>query len=383
MKNINKAPAELFKEHGRLVTIVFLIVITAAAAALTAVCGSFSRKKLVSVKGQSYERAVVTEITKDNIAEDGERYGQQELRVKIKTGKLKGKTVDAISPGGTLFGAPCTVGMKVIVMVSLTGSEKIVTVYAQDRIIPICVFAAFFCGIVILIGGWKGFAAVFSLAYTFVILIFVMLPLLYRGVSPIAAAIAVSFVSTFVTLFLLGGMQKKTFTAIAGTTIGVTISGVCAAVFGHAAGITGENVSDIETLNFVAQYCRLNVGQLLFAGIIISSLGAVMDVGMSISSTIAELHVAAPRFGARELFIAGIHVGHDMMGTMTNTLILAFVGGALSTLMINYAYSLPVNQCLNSYNIGIEIMQGLSGSLGVVLTVPVTAFLAAWSYGKR
>ena len=80
---------------------------------------------------------------------------------------------------------------------------------------------------------------------------------------------------------------------------------------------------------------------------------------------------------AKQIFISGIHVGRDMMGTMTNTLILAFVGSSLSSLMTNYAYDLSYNQLINSYSIGIEIMQGLSGSLGVVLTVPFTAAISS------
>ena len=103
-----------------------------------------------------------------------------------------------------------------------------------------------------------------------------------------------------------------------------------------------------------------------------------MDVGMSISSTIQEIHETNPSLGRIKLYQSGIHVGRDMMGTMTNTLILAYVGGSLTTLLINYAYKLSYNQLLNSYNIGIEIMQGLSGSIGVVLTVPATAAVSAF-----
>ena len=83
------------------------------------------------------------------------------------------------------------------------------------------------------------------------------------------------------------------------------------------------------------------------------------------------------------MFLSGIRIGRDMMGTMTNTLIFAYVGGSLSTLITNYAYDLSYNQLINSYTIGIEIMQGLSGSLGVVLTVPVTAAVAAVFIGRK
>lgn len=147
--------------------------------------------------------------------------------------------------------------------------------------------------------------------------------------------------------------------------------------------ITGYNVTDIETLNYIAQNSQIRIGQLLFSGIIISALGATMDVGMSIASTIQELHDRNPQLSAKELFVSGIRVGRDMMGTMTNTLIFAYVGGSLSTLVVNYAYDLSYRQVMNSYVLGIEIMQGLSGSLGVVLTVPVTAAIAAFLTGRK
>ena len=122
----------------------------------------------------------------------------------------------------------------------------------------------------------------------------------------------------------------------------------------------------------------IKIGELLFAGILIASLGAVMDVGMSIASTLNELKEQNPQMMLKELFQSGMNVGRDMMGTMTNTLIFAYVGGAMTTLVINYAYDLSYRQLANSYVIGIEIMQGLSGSLGVVLTVPITALIASF-----
>lgn len=341
----------------------------------------FEKTPLISTDGQSYEKAIVTKITKDNLAEDGNRYGTQEVRVQVKTGQFAGQEFDAINPNGSLFGADCEVGTRVIVIVSATGDNAVVTVYSLDRTSIIYLFALFFALVVCLLGGKKGIKSVMSLVFAGICIIYLMFPLMYRGISPILITIIVALLTTIMTLGLLGGFSAKTAAAIVGTTSGVVIAAIAALVFGKAAGITGYNVSDIETLSYVAQNSQIRIGQLLFAGIIISALGATMDVGMSISSTIQELHERNPELGGKELFLSGIRVGRDMMGTMTNTLIFAYVGGALSTLVTNYAYDLSYNQLMNSYTIGIEIMQGLSGSLGVVLTVPVTAAVAAIMIG--
>ena len=149
------------------------------------------------------------------------------------------------------------------------------------------------------------------------------------------------------------------------------------------ADIDGYNVSNIETLSYVGQITNIPIGGLLFSGILIASLGAVMDVAMSVSSAMCEIHDKAPQLGCFELFKSGMNVGRDMMGTMSNTLILAFVGSAVSELVINYAYNLPFRQIINSYNIGIEIMQGVSGSIGVILTVPAVAVVTAWLLTHR
>ena len=164
---------------------------------------------------------------------------------------------------------------------------------------------------------------------------------------------------------------------------GVVIAGLAATLFSLATGITGWNVSDIESLLTLASTSGIQVGGLLFSGLLISSLGAVMDVAMSIASAIAEIHVQNPALSRRALFRAGMHVGRDMMGTDSNTLILAFAGGSISMLVLDYAYNLPYRQIINSNNIGIAIMQGLSGSFGIVLAVPVTVALAVLLYTWR
>lgn len=335
---------------------------------------------LVSREGQTFEKGVVTEILQDNVQPDGSRVGEQVVRVLMKTGELKGREIETTSSSGFLFGAPCTVGMKVVVMQSLAGDTVVSSVYAQDREFQILAFAALYLLALCLIGGWQGAKGALGLVFTFGCILWVYLPLVYRGWSPFWSAVLVCAVTAVVTLWLVGGPTRKTLVAAAGTVAGVVMAGVAASLFSLATGITGWNVSDIESLMTLWSTADIQVGGLLFSGLLISSLGATMDVAMSIASSMAEVQAQTPDISRRALFQAGMRVGRDMMGTDSNTLILAFAGGSVSMLVLDYAYDLPWLQIINSNNIGIAVMQGLAGSFGVVLSVLVTVALAMLLY---
>lgn len=295
----------------------------------------------------------------------------------------KGEVVDATSAEGNLFGAVCEKGDSVVVHMSVSGSSKNVSVYSKDRIVAVAAFVGIFLLLICIIGGKNGVKSVVGLVFTFVSIFMIYIPLIYRGFSPFWAAVIITIITTIVTMYLISGFTVKTICAIAGTVTGVLLAGLSAWLFGKVADIDGYNVSNIETLSYVGQITNIQIGGLLFSGILIASLGAVMDVAMSVSSAICEIHDKAPQLGCLELFKSGMNVGRDMMGTMSNTLILAFVGSAVSELVINYAYNLPFRQIINSYNIGIEIMQGVSGSIGVILTVPAVAVVTAWLLTHR
>jgi uncharacterized membrane protein len=332
---------------------------------------------LIHSSGRTFEKAVVVAITKDNLAVDGRRYGHQVVRLRMITGKLKGRIVTATSDSGYLFGVACAPRLKVVTITSVSGKTSVTSVYSKDRETAIYVFIGLFLLLLGWIGGKNGFKTALGLVFTFGCIVYLYLPLIYRGYSPFYAAVIVAIVTTVVTMGLIGGYTFKTVSAILGTVGGVICAGVCAAGFGAVAGITGLNVADVEALLFVEQMTRIKIGGLLFSGILIASLGAVMDVGISIASTINEIYRHNPALTKKELFSAGINVGRDLIGTMANTLILAFTGGSLSVLVLDYAYDLPYRQIINSYSTGIEIMQGISGSLGMILTVPLVALIAS------
>ncbi len=335
---------------------------------------------LISREGQTFEKGVVTEIIQDNLQPSGTRVGEQVVRVRMTSGELDGQEIETTSSAGFLFGAPCTVGMRVIVMQSVSGDTVASSVYSQDRELQVLAFAGLYLLVLCLIGGWQGVKGALSLVFTLGCILLVYLPMVYRGWSPFWSAVLVSAVTTVVSMWLLGGPTRKTLVATAGTVAGVVMAGLFSSLFSFSTGITGWNVSDIESLMTLWNTSGIQVGGLLFSGLLISSLGAMMDVGMSIASAMTEIRMQTPGISRRELFQAGMRVGRDMMGTNSNTLILAFAGGSLSMLVLDYAYDLPWLQIINSNNIGIAIMQGLSGSFGVVLSVPATVALATLLY---
>ena len=336
------------------------------------------KEPIVTTLGYSYENAKVIEVVEDNLSPDGVRVGYQMLKVQLTSGEYKGEIVNATSAEGNLFGAVCKKGDSVVVHMSVSGDSKDVAVYSKDRMVAVAAFVGIFLLLICVIGGKNGVKSVIGLVFTFVAIFMIYIPLIYRGFSPFWAAVIITIITTIVTMYLISGIAVKTLCAILGTVIGVLLAGLSAWLFGRVADIDGYNVSNIETLAYVGQITNIQIGGLLFSGILIASLGAVMDVAMSVSSAISEIHDKAPQLGCLELFKSGMNVGRDMMGTMSNTLILAFVGSAVSELVINYAYNLPFRQIINSYNIGIEIMQGVSGSIGVILTVPAVAVVTAW-----
>ncbi|MDO5816155.1 MAG: YibE/F family protein [Eubacteriales bacterium] len=341
------------------------------------------KTELVVRTGQTFEKAKVVKILQDNLEENGTRVGEQKVRVRMLTGVRKGEELDITSSSGYLFGAACKPGMKVIVMQSVAGDSTVASVYTQNREGVIYIFALIYLLVLCLIGGKQGIKGCLGLVFTFFCVIFVYLPLVYLKYSPFWTAVFVCFITTLVTMYLIGGPTRKTCAATLGTLIGVILAGVSAWCFSKASGISGYNVSDIETLMTLWNTNRIQVGGLLFSGLLISCLGAVMDVAMSISSAIDEIYRQNLSLSRKELFKAGLRVGRDMMGTDSNTLILAFAGSSVSTLLLDYSYNLPYQQIINSNNIGIAIMQGLAGSFGIVLSVPFTVLICTILFHKK
>ena len=372
--------------NKKIVVIIAAIFIVLFTGLLILINGKVQKTPLRPTGGNTFAKATVTEVINDNTSqtEDGELEGNQTVKIKITSGRYKGKECEASSPNSNQSGAKCSVGTNVIILVNKGASGNIVaTVYNYDREIVLWILIGLFILVLCLIGGKQGIASVIGLVFTFVCIFGLYLPMMYTGYSPFLSATLTCIIVTIVVMFLIGGWSYKTLCATIGTVAGVLISGGLAAVFGYFGHISGLNTENIETLAYIAQNSKLDVSGVLFSGILIASLGAVMDVGMSVASTICEIHTTNPDIKAKQLFKSGINVGRDMMGTMSNTLILAFAGSSINSLIIIYAYNMTHLEYMNRYDIGIELLRGISGSLGVILTVPLVSFISAVWMSKK
>jgi uncharacterized membrane protein len=329
-----------------------------------------------------YERAKIVRVVGESLERDqhlkGRYRGNQKLKVMILTGEHSGEVHTVNNYLSNLCNVHGKEGMDVIVSVDTAApGNYLVSLYNYYRTPTIYFMILFFLGSLWAVGGKKGLQSIVGLVFTLICIAFLFIPMLYRGYSPVLASVLIVILATVITLFAVAGWSPKTVAAILGTTCGVVIAGIISGIFGRLAHLSGFNTEEAETLMVIASHTNMKVGGLLSAGILIASLGAVMDVAVSIASSISEVAATNPKLTAKALFTSGLNVGRDMMGTMANTLILAFTGSSLNSLILIYSFNVNYHQLLNMNLIGIAIIQGMSGSIAIILTVPVVAFIAS------
>ncbi|MDR3542048.1 MAG: YibE/F family protein [Desulfosporosinus sp.] len=343
--------------------------------------GQTTRNISGAVDNIKYEKAEVLKVISQSLKKDdslGLYRGTQDLEVKILTGEHTGEVRTVKNNLSNYYNVLGKEGQDIIIDIDSAGAEHTqVSVFNYNRAPVLYGFAFLFFATLWGIGGKKGLMSVLSLILTFICMLFLYIPMLYKGYSPIWAAVVLVVLSTCITLFLLNGWGPKSISAILGTTLGVVIAGIAANAAGSLAHVSGLNSQEAESLLLIAAKTHMHVPELLFSGILIASLGAIMDISISVASAIQEVYRSNRKLGHKLLFLSGLNVGRDMMGTMSTTLILAFTGTSLSTLLLIYSYNVSYYQLINMNLIGIEVIQGLSGSLAVILTVPIVAGIAS------
>ena len=344
---------------------------------------------LYDTSAQSYAKAKVLQVVDDQTQEDkavpGRYYGVQSLYAEILEGEFRGEKINIDNYLSTSHNVRLSTGDYFIACIDNPNeASRLVTVYNYYRTPYIYGFAILLIVLVVLIGKVKGIRTVISLIFTLYAIVALLLPMIFYGYSPVLSTIFLMVLVIGYSLFLLNGNSRKTWVAVLSTSLGVILSGVCFLAMSALVHLSGYNTEQSESLILISQQTNLNISEILFAGILISCLGAVMDVGMSMASSLYEVKEVNPQMNKKELFRSGLNIGKDMIGTMCNTLILAFTGSSLTMLVIFLSYNIRYHQLMNSDYMAIEIAQGLSGTIGIVLTVPVAALLGSFIYtGKR
>ena len=330
-----------------------------------------------------YASAEVTAVLADNAQEDyqnaeGRRVGDQELEIRILSGDHKDEIMTVTNYMSALFNVDVDQGDRIIVRI-MTDEEGsyYASVFNYDRGIVLGVFLLIFFALLAVLGGKKGVGALAGLLLTLGCIWFILIPCLIRSVPAVPVTIGVSAVAAAAGLIFLNGYSKKTLCAVCGCVGGVLAAGIAAAAAGTLSPMNGFNMQEAENLILYGADKGLKISGLLVCGVLISALGAVMDVALGIASSVWEMREQNPDASAGSLFRSGMQIGKDAMGTMANTLILAFAGSSLNMLILVQTYDIPFLQLINTDSIALEVVQSVAGSFGILLTVPLVAFISA------
>lgn len=327
----------------------------------------------------------------DYIDMDGESNGQtmtkQLATVRVLTGEFKGseQVIENVLTNNPAYDMMLSKGDRVILHLEandeVVGSEDDVDFFIADFKRDTTLYwlgAIFFAGL-LLVGRLKGFLSFISIAATAAMIFFVLMPLILYGVNPIAAVTGVSILATIVTIYVVAGFNRKSTSAVIGSAASLIFAGIISVIaikFAHLTGFAGE-----ETMFLYSARPDLDFTGILTASMMLATLGAVMDIGVSIASTINELYQTNKDLSRRALFKSGMNVGCDIIGTMANTLILVYLGSALPLVLL--ANNIDLQKFFNLNQVATEIVSALIGSIGILACVPLTAIVSAILIKKK
>lgn len=325
----------------------------------------------------TYEHGEILHV-EERVAEGDYPYEYQACTVRVTSGTFKDDVleIENVFSENEFYNIRLKPGDAVILHVEDYDVTREISIADHSRQSVLYVLIALFLFALVLVGRLKGFKAVITITLTIVLIYKVLLPGMLAGKDPLLLTIGIATIITFATILIISGFHTKSFAAITGTLFGVVIAGIISIVAGHVVKLTGLSSHEAAMLLYIPQDVTFDYKDLLFSGILLGALGAVMDVSMSIASSIQEIYNANPNLGTRALFKSGMTVGQDIMGTMSNTLILAYTGSSIPLLLIFLAHDTPSIVMFNMDLIASEIVRSLAGSIGLVLTIPITALVS-------
>ncbi len=325
-----------------------------------------------------YEVALVLALEDKNKNEET-HLQEQKVTLRLLSGEYKGQEIRTTHHFSGVPGLDLDIqkGDKVVLYIESQNGE-LENIYISDMYRMDWTFAIvmLFVLLLLLIGGWKGFKSLIALGFTILSIFEILIPSIVIGYNPLLVTIFISAFVTIFTMLMIADFSTKSVAATLGTISGVIVAGFLAIGVGYLTHLTGISSEESRAI-LLSPTLSVDLKGLLFAGILIGAIGAIMDVSMSISSSIHEIYKANPKSNLKSLFTSGMNVGRDIMGTMSNTLILAYTGGALPLLFMYSAYKVSFMKILNLELITTEILRAVVGSIGLIMSVPLTSFIAS------
>ncbi|NFH69247.1 YibE/F family protein [Clostridium botulinum] len=333
----------------------------------------------------SFAKARVDKITYDDTdkldSDKSVMQTKQEFEISILNGEHKGEkykirnAIEAIDMHRVIVSENDEIVINYTI--SDEGEINSIHLYEMVRENYLYLLIGIFIFSVVLICGKKGAKSVLTLVFTSFMIIKVLLPILVGGFNPLIATILVCVVTVASSLFFINGINRKTIISVLGTIGGIVIATVIAIFIGNMCKITGLAETESQMIAYTNSSLGLNFKHIMFSAIIIGSLGAIMDVSVSITSAMDEVLQVKSNINKKDFIKSGMNVGKDIIGAMSNTLILAYAGGAFSLIFLLYAQQMPYTNIINMEIITTEIITAFAGSLGLVWTVPITVFAMA------
>ena len=308
----------------------------------------------------------------------------QIVDVKLLTGDFKGEAIqlENILTGNPYYDINLKKGIKVILHAEDNGDG--IEYYIEDikRAGILGWLSILFCCLLIFVGKKKGIFSLVSIVFTILLISHVLRPLILLGLNPVLSTIIICILSTTVTMYLVGGINAKSTSATIGATMSLIFAGLLSFITMLAAnlsGFSGENTMFLYSIHPELDFVALTISMMVLA-----TLGAVMDVSMSIASTVNEIYLTDTTKSIKDLFISGMNVGRDIIGTMANTLILVYLGGSLTLVLLSE--NIDLQKFINLNQVVTEVASALIGSIAIVICVPFTAFVASlliYNYAKK
>ena len=333
-------------------------------------------------------RAKVIELTRleEEDLPDVNLYSQtQFFTAKLLSGSSKGQIVesnqhrDSYTDTGERFVKEGDIVILYNYAYESGGSQWVFGNFARfDYII---VLGAVFFLLILIFGRGKGVNTIISLAFTCMAVFFVFIPGVLAGRNIYLLTILICAFTIVMTLILTNGTSQKSFTTMLGCSFGVLAAAVISIISDrvmHLTGFTDEHSVYLQVMG--ENGTPIDLRALVFSMITIGALGAVMDVAMDIASSLYEVKRHAPAISSGELFRSGLNIGRDVMGTMANTLILAYIGSSLCSVLLKVTFAGSVMQLINTEGMIVELLNALIGSMAILLTMPLTALVCCFMY---